>query len=274
MLMPTLTLDPVTRLSRDLANAAKTLSLAEARYLVDAYYMLQKNRIQAANQMRALNESEEPHEVIDWLLAQNETLENQIKRALDHWTDGQELGVWAKSITGIGPVITAGLLAHIDITRAPTVGHIWSFAGLNPERKWEKKTKRPWNAQLKTLCWKIGESFVKVSGNPKAVYGAIYAERKVYEQQRNDAGGCSAQAAAILTEKKIGKDTEAFGHLSGGKLPPAQIHARAERYAVKLFLAHYHHVAYRLHYGTEPPKPYPIAILGHAHEIAVPNWPM
>lgn len=272
--MSTLTLDPITRLSRDLAQAAKTLSLAEVRYVVDAYYMLQGNRIQAANQVRALRVSEEPHEVIDWLMTQNDTLEQQLKRALDHWTDGQELGRWAKSIIGIGPVISAGLLAHIDIERAPTVGHIWSFAGLNPEAKWNKGQKRPWNAQLKTLCWKLGESFVKVSGNPNATYGAVYAARKAYEQTRNEEGGCGAQAALQLEQKKIGKDTDAFRHLSAGKLPPAQIHARAERYAVKLFLAHYHHVAYRLQYGVDPPKPYPIAILGHAHAIGVPNWPM
>jgi hypothetical protein len=263
-----LTLDPISRLSRDLAQAAVSLSIPEVRYLVDAYYLIQANRIVASNQIRALTESAEPHEVITWLAQQNDVLENQIKRALDRWTEGQELGVWCKGITGIGPVISAGLMAHIDIARAPTVGHIWSFAGLNPEQKWEKKTKRPWNAQLKTLCWKIGESFVKVSGNPKSTYGRLYRERKEYEERRNGAGECAQQASEILSNKKFGKDTEAYKHLSAGKLPPAHVHARAKRYAVKIFLAHYHETAYRLHFGTEPPKPYAIAILGHAHEIA------
>jgi hypothetical protein len=40
---------------------------------------------------------------------------------------------------------------------------------------------------------------------------------------------------------------------------------------VKLFLAHYHEVAYKDHYKTEPPLPYAIAHLGHAHKIAVPT---
>ena len=31
---------------------------------------------------------------------------------------------------------------------------------------------------LKELCWKIGESFVKVKGNPADIYGKIYEERK------------------------------------------------------------------------------------------------
>lgn len=260
-------LDPVSRLSRDLAQAAISLSILEVRYLVDAYYLVQGNRIAAGNQVHALDKSEEPHEVIDWLAKQNDVLESQIRRALDHWTDGQELGVWCKSIIGIGPVITAGLMAHIDITRAPTAGHIWSFAGLNPEARWEKGQKRPWNARLKTLCWKIGESFVKVSGNPNSTYGRIYRERKTLEEQRNGAGQFAEQAAQLA--KKFDKATEAYKHLSAGRLPPAQIHARAKRYAVKLFLAHYHGVAYKLHFGVEPPKPYAIAILGHAHEIAL-----
>jgi hypothetical protein len=232
---------------------------------VDAYYLMQDNRITAANQIRALTASDEPHEIIDWLFAQNEVLESQIKRALDKWGDSQELGVWAKSIHGIGPVIAAGLLAHIDIEKAPTVGHIWAFAGLDPTRKWGKGEKRPHNAKLKTLCWKIGESFVKVSGNPEAYYGEVYRQRKEYEQKRNDAGECAEQAKEILAQKKFGKDTEAFGHLTAGHLPPAQIHARAKRYAVKLFLAHYHDTAYKLHYKKDPPLPYAIAHLGHAH---------
>jgi len=70
---------------------------------------------------------------------------------------------------------------------------------------------------------------------------------------------------------KIGKATEAYGHYSSGKLPPAHIHARAKRYAVKLFLSHWHHKAYEFHFGKPPPFPYPIAFLGHAHFIALPG---
>ena len=46
---------------------------------------------------------------------------------------------------------------------------------------------------------------------------------------------------------------------------------RAKRYAVKLFLSHWFEEAYRTHYGTEPPKPYPIARLGHAHQVGGPT---
>lgn len=266
--------DPVHFLERDKRLAVLTLSPSEVRFLVDAYYEMQENRKRAANQALALGKSAEPNEVLAWLTDQNARMERNILGALNLYVQGNPLGVWADSIKGIGPVITAGLLTHIDITKAPTVGHIWRFAGLDPTDIWEKGEKRPWDAGLKTLCWKLGESFVKVSNLDDDVYGKVYKERKVLEESRNEARLFADQAAAKLQRFKIGKDTEAYKAYSVGKLPPAHIHARAKRYAVKLFLAHYHHVAYELHYGTPPSKPYILTQPGHTHFIAPPNWPM
>jgi len=259
-------LDPVNKLTKDLKEATTTLSSQEVRYLVDSYYQMQENRKRSQNQVRALTDSAEPHEVLNWLAENNRILENQIKRALDAYSASQSIGQWAREVVGIGPVIAAGLIAHIDIKKAPTVGHIWRFAGLDPTQKWEKKQKRPWNASLKTLCWKIGESFVKVSGKDEAVYGKIYIERKEFEMKKNEAGDYAEQAKAKLEKFKIGKDTDAYKHYIEGRLPPAHIQARVKRYAVKLFLSHLHETWYIMETGEKPPLPYPIAILGHAHK--------
>jgi hypothetical protein len=268
------TLDPITKLSRDIKAAAETLSRDEIRFLVDAYYMMQEDRKRSANQVRSLAESKEPHEVIAWLAGNTATLERNIKTVLERYTDADRVGSWSRSILGIGPVIAAGLLAHIDIEKAPTVGHIWRFAGLDPTVEWGKGQKRPWNASLKTLCWKIGESFVKVSSLESDVYGKVYLQRKTEEQAHNDAGDFKDQALRKLEKVKIGKDTEAYGHYSSGKLPPAHIHSRAKRYAVKLFVSHWHHVAYEVRYGTAPPKPYILTQEGHVHFLKPPGWPM
>lgn len=262
------------RLSKDLKSAAKSLTPSGARQLVDFYYAIQDYRIQAAAQKRVAEAAEEPSMVVTWLFEEMKAIEGVIKGTLDSYTEASEVGRWSKSITGIGPVIAAGLLAHIDVEKAPTVGHVWSFAGLNPTVVWEKKAKRPWNAKLKVLCWKLGESFVKVSGHESDVYGKVYAERKAFEIANNDSGKLATQAAAKLEKFKIGKDTEAYKAYSVGKLPPAHVHARAKRYAVKLFLAHWHHVAYMVRFKKEPPKPYVIEHGGHTHFIAPPNWPM
>lgn len=263
-------LEPIVKLSKDLKQASKTLSKQEVRYLVDTYYQIQEFRKATGNQIGSMKESEEPTELITWLFDNLKLLENQIKNALDVYTKNHPVGQWLQGITGIGPVISAGLLAHIDIEKAPTAGHIWSFAGLDPTKKWEKGQLRPWNAKLKVLCWKIGQSFVKVSNNPKDVYGKLYKERKEYEIARNEAGEYRQQAEHILKTKNIGKDTDAYKHYSQGKLPPAHIQQRAERYAVKIFISHLHSYWYETHFGTEPPKPFAIAILGHAHEIPRP----
>jgi hypothetical protein len=257
--------ESVSRLSRDVVAAAATLSADEARFLVDCYYSMQEGRIRAGNQVRALSDSEEPCDVLIWLQDQSAILERQIGRALDRYSAANPVGAWSREVLGIGPILAAGLLAHIDINRAPTVGHIWRFAGLDPTSVWAKGKKRPWNASLKTLCWKIGESFVKVSGREGAFYGHIYSQRKLLEQSRNEAGEFKDQAE--LKAAKVGKTTDAYKSYSVGKLPPAHIHARAKRYAVKLFLAHWHEQAYRLVLNKEAPMPYVIEHLGHVHKI-------
>lgn len=295
-------LTPIARLNRDLTKAAATLTDDEARYLVDYYYIAQEDRKRADNQVRALGRSKEPATVLDWLAAQADTIETQIKKALDVYTKNHKMGSWMREVYGIGPVLSAGLLAHIDITKAPTVGHIWRYAGLDPTVKWEKGQKRPWNAALKTLCWKVGQSFMKMSNSEECYYGQYYKKRKQYEIERNLLGGNREEAAKGTL--RVGKDTEAYKWYAGcytrgmaeaylgldsskkqeflkvkqleeglgvPMLPPAQIDGRARRWAVKLFLSHMHNEWYLRHYGKPAPLPYPIAILKHAHLIEYPQ---
>jgi hypothetical protein len=335
---PRITIDPLVALTKDVREATALLSVKEARFLVDYYYLTQEDRKRSSNQVRAVtldaeDDNEEPHLVLDWLATNTATLERNIQRALGAYSQGNPVGRWAESIVGIGPVISAGLLAHIDIEQAPTVGHIWRFAGQDPTQEWKGKASatvavnahlgdrtaltvedvyalaeqvaglnastvlklatsnkdgserkltketlssalaiRPWNGKLKTLCWKIGESFVKVSNNSEDIYGHVYAERKALETARNEELYYSKQAETKLVKQRIGKTTEAYKAYSQGKLPPAHIHARAKRWAVKLFLAHWHHVAYEIRYDSPPPKPYILNQEGHTHYIAPPNW--
>ena len=263
--------EAIRKLSKDEKNAAITLGKDEARFLVDAYYNLQDNRIRADSQVRSMSKDGEPHATLQWLADMNRTLEESIKSALDVYSGASAVGRWMRSQKGIGPVIAAGFLAHLDITKAETAGAFWSFAGLDPRKTWGKGEKRPWNADLKVLCWKLGESFVKVSGYEDAFYGRLYKERKALEIERNERGEFADQAAAKLEKYNIKKTTDAYKAYSQGKLPPAHIHARATRYAVKLFLSHLHHIMYVDHHGKDPPLPYAIGILNHAHKINPPG---
>lgn len=333
--IPGVSVEPLQRLARDVKKAAagtttvRPLSITEARYLVDLYYTMQEHRIAVEGQVRAMGETDEPHLAISWFGMQTDALEKQVAGVLDAFSASQPLGVWARSVVGIGPVIAAGLLAHIDLTKAPTVGHIWRFAGLDPNTKWLGREKAaaavrealeagnsieaaaeriaranglnaaslvarastgkdgeakkptaatltaavarlPWNASLKVLCWKIGESFVKVQAHEDDVYGKVYTKRKAEEIMKNEAGLYAEQAKAALEAKRWRDDTTAKACYLAGKLPQARIHARAKRYAVKLFLAHYHEVG-RKQLGLPVPLPYPIAFLNHVHKVEPPD---
>lgn len=146
-------LDSISKLAADVKKASVTMSNREAAFLVRTYYRMQRNRTISESQARALNQSGTPHDVIQWLADQNWTLEQNLYRCLNVYSMSHPVGQWARRIIGIGPALGAGLLANIDITKAPTAGHIWSFAGLHTNVKWEKGQKRPFNPDMKLLCW-------------------------------------------------------------------------------------------------------------------------
>ena len=328
------------RLTKAMKAEAASMGRDEARYLVDAYYQIQDYRKSTANQVRAGQQAVDapPMDVIGWLAGHMGGLEGRIAALLKAWALEQPVGAWSMSITGVGPIIAAGLLAHIDIRKAPTAGHVWRFAGLDPSVEWLGKdgavklvhealgrksgplepgdldlvalatnrraenidalmhlpgkdgkappqtvaqlcavmARKPWNGDLKTLCWKIGECFVKVSGHEDDVYGHAYQERKAWETQRNLDGLYREQAERKLARFNIGKDTDAYKAYSQGMLPPAHLNERAKRWAVKLFLSHWHHVAYEVEHGRPPDKPYILSREegGHTHYLTPPNWPM
>lgn len=271
---------PIIKLSKDLREAAAQLEPAEVRYLVDLYYIMQDGRIRADGQIRSMGkEDKEPHATIQWLSGNFRTLEGNVKRALEAYAAAQRQGAWALSNVGIGPVIAAGLLAHIDMDKTPTVSSLWSFAGLNPqqqrggEKEWKVGQKRPWNARLKVICWHAGESFKRCSGNPKCVYGKLYRERKELEVTRSEAGQFAGVAEERL-KSKLDKSTDAYKAYSKGKLPPGRLDLRATRYATKIFLSHFWAVSYEVKYGRKPENPWILEHGGHQHGIQIPNWPL
>lgn len=318
----------IVRMTKDLQGAATRLKQREARFLVDTYYQQQDERIRAAQRAEAAAKGGEPNELLKWDAENSRRRESDLKLVLGHFARQWRVGRWMQSICGIGPVISAGLLAHIDVRRAPTASCIWGLAGLNPAMEWiskenakkyaaeimdgskkvtpeaveaaakltgrhpeamqriiKKKTAdglasaiamRPWSTPFKTLCaFKAGECFVKVQNNDKDFYGSIYRERKDMETEINERGGFSEQAALALAKKKYRTSTDAFKHYTEGRLPPAHVHARARRYAVKIFLAHVHQVMFEDYHQRPAPLPYAFAHLPEQHKYwkPAPNWP-
>ncbi len=267
-------------LNRDEVAAVAAFGREQAMALIGLYYSIQKVRIGASNkiaaherQVDALSDSA----LIVHLKEDLHRVERQAARGLKAYAEAQPLGKWALSNIGVGPIICAGLLAHIDVTKASTAGAIWNFAGLNPDQVWEKGQKRPYNAALHTLCWKLGESFKRTSIKfSDELYQKLYRQRKTLEVQRNARGDFREAAAARLEKANKNKwriSPEQRSIWSDGKLQDRGLDLRAMRYTVKIFLSHYHMVGRELVFG-EAPVPWIIAHGGHTHFIPPPNWPM
>ena len=135
----------VKKAAKDVSEASKTMNDVEARFMVDTYYSMQKSRIRTSNQLSAIYkpyndwvtkwnkaiknqvskeelkalEAEkpviEPHQTLLHFYNNYSLIENDLKHCLKKYAEEQLIGQWMMSILGIGPVIAAGLIAHIDI---------------------------------------------------------------------------------------------------------------------------------------------------------------
>lgn len=246
---------------------AQNLSAAELRLLVANYYQAQEMRKRSDMQLRHIGDKE-PLWISSYMAEAFSDIEKQIAKALDGVLVGSVVA-WIRAQRGIGPVITAGLMAHIDINKAPTVGHIWRFAGLDPTLEWKKGEKRPYNADLKQICWHLGQCLMKQSNDPDCFYGKLYRQRKQFEIQRNEAGGNAERAKTFKVSAGATKPVK--NKLKDGKLPDFNIDARARRYAVKIFLSHLHAVWHFDHFKRHAPLPFVIEHGGHAHVIEIPH---
>lgn len=258
----------IPRLDREVVLQAEKLTNPEARFLVANYYQAQEMRKRADMQIRHLGDKEMPT-LLQYTADAFAVIESNVQKGLQNYAESTRLGEWCLSHDGIGPVITAGLLAHLDIEKAPTVGHFWRYAGLDPTNKWEKGQKRPWNSELRQICWHLGQCAKRISYKEDAFYGQLYRERKELLVGRNEAGHNAERAKVFFTKSADVKKT-----LAEGKLPANNIDSQACNFVAKIFLSHLHALMFWDKYDQAPPRPFAIAILGHAHEVRIPNTDM
>lgn len=293
--------DLILALGRDIRQGARGLGMRDARYLVDLYYEVQRFRISSAHMARTASEQAEPATLMGYMSDQIRRLEGFVAKALGEFAEAHPLGDWLGQIVGVGPVISAGLIAHTWEYDFRTVSALWRFAGLDPTIIWARGSRRPFNAKLKTLCYKIGESFVKFQAHPDGFYGKLFLKFKYEEWDKNITG--KNETAALERAGRVGKGTTAYKWYAGqinphwalemlksgtpwperlpeealgdGKpmLPPGHVNARARRRTVKLFLSHFWEVSYWLRHGQRPEDPWVIEHGGHTHKIEVPHAP-
>lgn len=142
------------------------------------------------------------------------------------------------------------------------------------KRKWDKEqiiktcSKVPYNANLKVLMYKIGESFLKSINKEQSLYGRLLVKRRDYEIMKNERGDYADQAKHKLETVNI-KKPEVKKIYQSGKLPAGHILARSKRYATKMFISHLYEAMYYNKYGRLAPQPY-ILVFDEGHTDYIP----
>lgn len=123
-------------LSKELKEAASSVTDDQAQYLIRLYYSIQGNRIRSGNQITANARMGKSSLAVEFINQQNKIIENQILSILEYYTAQHQMGSWMRGVVGIGPVLSACFLAYIDISRAGSAGAIHRLSGLDPSQKW------------------------------------------------------------------------------------------------------------------------------------------
>ena len=143
-----------------------------------------------------------------------------------------------------------------ELPYANTISGLWKFCGFSvedgkaPKRRTGEKSS--YNAQLRTMCWRLAGSLLRAKGK---FYKYYLSQKEVYEQRYTNAGIRIVPAADL--PKVNGKKVETSICISEG-----HVHNQALRKMIKLFLALLW-VSWRNGLGLPVTEPYAIGKLGH-----------
>ena len=253
-------------------------------YMNDAYMVTDSKTIEIIDNLKETDKLSWDYEPFPYHLRLAKTEVSQID--MGHFTDPAQLlsdyCLWLANPNRVVPslITTLGAIS----TKNPTsitnnIDTLMYGSKHGPQKKTLPKylsyaevaamlAKPPYNADLKLICWKIGDSLLKRSNHPRSLYGRLYRERKQYELEKNRNYEYAGQVADALISKNWSDNTVTWDTYKDGRLTDAHIDARAKRYAVRIFLTHVFEIMYMNEYKIAPPKIYAMAYLDHSEYIA------
>lgn len=140
----------IPSMSKGVAGQANA---SEARVLIDLYYSMQDYRKAIDNQIRAVENGADAgasHTAFDFMAQQIDAMESNAKLWLEAFVTAHPMWPWFAAVDGIGPILAAGLVAHLGNRPVPpTVGKWHRYAGLDPSQQWLKadELKKLWDEQ-------------------------------------------------------------------------------------------------------------------------------
>ncbi len=196
------------------------------------------------------------------LAIKSKNLETSYKTSMMHYINQEQIWIdFLSKIRGLGAILGANIIKSFDnCEKYDTVSALWKCCGLDvkdghaPKRK--KGEKLTYNPNLKTLMWKIADSFIKQGfykdkdGNKQpTIYRKIYDNSKLRLREMHP--------EPVDTHAKTGQKQ---------KYTDMHIHLMAIRKMVKIFLQHYW-IMTRTLSKLPVSKPYVQEKLKHKHII-------
>lgn len=164
----------LTRPTGDIRIAAVDMSMVEARLVLRQFLELQPAQMSTKAHYKNLVKAGHTNSVMRFVKNSTEYVRTyQYKELLDIWTEKFPEARWAKSIFGIGSIIAAGLVCHIDFNKVKSPSSITQHAGQAPnsrkvtieaayalmEQSMELYGDTPKDTHIKWLCKQLDKDF-------------------------------------------------------------------------------------------------------------------
>lgn len=285
---------------------SRVKAFAGLLYDVQDVRKAQANRVRAMKENDMLTEGEVEHItglVVDTLVDVEKKISRRyvMKAVESHpvWD------IFLSDVHGIGPRLAGSILADLEPFGGDedhpegycTAAKVWARAGLHVIRKClsgcdipqgyygsecpkcgaevvgraeqRRAGKRStWSPFLKTTCFKVGNSFIKLGSKYRLDYERYktraLAEMKCFSYCNNE--GCKVKKKGTKLPRHTKRCPECEHPTTPNK---AHLHAMSRRYMVKLFLSHLHHVWWVEVLGNDVVAPYSHEHMGHSKMI---NW--
>ena len=238
---------------------------------------IQKGRIQFSNRLHALvtdvdNDSDGQQEKIirAWTKRFNE-LETQLDQDISNLVKDEIIYDELSRLKGIGPMLSAKLIAMIDIHEAKTVSALWKYSGYGVGRYWvdEEGTVK---APQEGLVYDEGE-VTKVITQPEPGWTLIECRDRpvkgfLLPYNRRLKTSLYLIASSFLkcsSPYRLVYDNAKLYYGANRDWTKAHIHRAAIRKMLKIFLSHLWE-RWRLAEGLEIRVPYVYEKLGHTHK--------
>ncbi|GAH00009.1 unnamed protein product, partial [marine sediment metagenome] len=230
--------------------------------MVDAALAIEKLRV--ASEVRqshlALQNRQDPE--TDELHQHLNDLEDYVDERVASLIESHPAYDWFSCVKGVGKENIAKVVGLMDIEKAEHISSLWKFAGFSVEGGVAPKRRKgggklEYNSQLRSMCWRLGSSLIRVKGK---FYDYYLEEKDKYYQKYKNRGVQIVPATSL--PKKEGKRYEPDDMMSEG-----HVHNQAMRKMIKLFLACLW-LVWRESEKLPVTSPYAIGILEHTSLIS------